>query len=136
MSDDRFDTLAGGEQHGDEQLMAGGDQTASDTLAGGEQRGADTLRAASSAAPASWSEVSSEAQTCSWPACRGALGRHERYARPSLARMRSQWTEHRGESRWLPQQRRPTYQRWPSRTNPRALAANCKACWSSSSICP
>ena len=42
MSDDRFDTLAGGEQHGEE-LMARGVQTGGDTLTGGEQRGADML---------------------------------------------------------------------------------------------
>jgi hypothetical protein len=42
MSDDRFDTLAGGEQHGEE-LMARGVQIGGDTLTGGEQRGADML---------------------------------------------------------------------------------------------
>jgi hypothetical protein len=42
MSDDRFDTLAGGEQQGDE-LMARGMQMGGDTLAGGEQAGAELL---------------------------------------------------------------------------------------------
>jgi hypothetical protein len=42
MSDDRFDTLAGGEQEGDE-LLARGRQIGRDTLAGGEQSGSDLL---------------------------------------------------------------------------------------------
>jgi hypothetical protein len=42
MSEDRFDTLAGGEQQEDE-LMARGAQMGGDTLAGGEEAGTDLL---------------------------------------------------------------------------------------------
>jgi hypothetical protein len=42
MSDNRFDTLAGGEQYGTDSLM-GGEQVGFDLLAGGEQHGTDTL---------------------------------------------------------------------------------------------
>jgi hypothetical protein len=42
MSDDRFDELAGGEQHGKE-LLVNGEQMGDDTLTGGEENGPDTL---------------------------------------------------------------------------------------------
>jgi hypothetical protein len=61
MSDDRFDTLAGGEQQGDELLargrqmgrdtLAGGEQAGTQLLAGGEQMGRDTLAGGEQSGP-------------------------------------------------------------------------------------